>query len=120
MIDLLNADLSLDSPPTYIVPADNLADVYTTATVPTIVDDAVFLEGIELKANRLFGPQPRAETYLCLWEAVVPRISGSLSIAFVNTLKAVAMATKYNFGDSENAPDDDYLPAALPDGESII
>jgi len=85
--------------------------------VPPIKDDAIFLEGIELKANRLFGPQPRAETYLCLWEAVVPRVTCSLSIPFVATLQAVAESVQYNFADLDNAPKKDYQPAALPDGE---
>ena len=85
--------------------------------VPPIEDDAIFVEGIELKANRLFGPQPRAETYLCLWEAVVPRITCSLSIPFVATLQAVATSVQYNFADLDNAPRKKYQPAALPDGE---
>jgi len=85
--------------------------------VPSIEDDAIFVEGIELKANRLFGPQPRAETYLCLWEAVVPRITCSLSIPFVATLQAVADCVQYNFADLDNAPLKKYQPAALPDGE---
>jgi len=115
---LLTTDLSLDAPPTFVVPADNLSDIYASGVVPSLQDDAVFFEGIELKANRLFGPQPRAETYLCLWEAVVPRITGYISVSFANTLKAVLMAVAHNFGDSENAPADDFLPAALPDGKS--
>jgi hypothetical protein len=85
--------------------------------VPPIKDDAIFVEGIELKANRLFGPQPRAETYLCLWEAVVPRITCSLSIPFVATLQAVVESVKYNFADLDNAPHSSYQPAALPDGK---
>lgn len=110
-------DLSLDSPPTFVIPAENLARVYGSGIVPALQDDAIFLEGIELKANRLFGPQPRAETYLCLWEAVIPRVTCTLSTPFVTCLKAVAQAVSYNFDDIENAPDKKYQPAALPDGE---
>jgi hypothetical protein len=115
---LLIIDLSLDSPPTFVVPADDLVKVYTSFVVPTPRDEAVFVEGIELKANRLFGPQPRAETYLCLWEAVVPRITCSLTIPFVATLQAVFSAMAYNYSDIENAPSAIYQPAALPDGTS--
>jgi hypothetical protein len=100
-----------------VVPISDLANIYTSCVVPPIEDDAIFVEGIELKANRLFGPQPRAETYLCLWEAVVPRITCSLSIPFVTTLQAVGSSMSYNFADLDNAPKKDYQPAALPDGE---
>jgi len=85
--------------------------------IPPVENDAIFVEGIELKANRLFGPQPRAETYLCLWEAAIPRITGSLTMSFVVTLQAVANAVSYNFADLDNAPQKKYQPAALPDGE---
>lgn len=84
--------------------------------IPPVENDAIFVEGIELKANRLFGPQPRAETYLCLWEAAVPRITCSLTMPFVVTLQAVANAVSYNFADLDNAPQKKYQPAALPDG----
>jgi hypothetical protein len=73
-----------------------------------------------LKANRLFGPQPRAETYLCLWEAVVPRITCCLSVPFVSTLQSVLAAVAYNFTDPDNAPAAIYQPAALPDGECSV
>jgi len=116
----LIADLSLDSPPTFVIPVEDLIGVYTACTVPPIQDDAIFLEGIELKANRLFGPQPRAETYLCLWEAVIPRITCSLSIPFIVTLQAVVSAVAYNFNDLDNAPAAIYQPAALPDGMSFM
>jgi hypothetical protein len=116
---MLTVDLSLDSPPTSVIPVDDLISVYTACTPPPIQDDAIFLEGIELKANRLFGPQPRAETYLCLWEAVVPRITCSLSIPFIITLQAVLSAVAYNFNDVDNAPAAIYQPPALPDGMSF-
>lgn len=111
-------DLSLDSPPTYVLPVDDLPAVYETCSIPPIKSDVVFLEGIELKANRLFGPQPLAETYLCLWEAVVPRISGFLTVPFVFKLQSVLTAVAYGFADVENAPAFGYEVEALPDGES--
>ncbi|ORY27357.1 hypothetical protein BCR39DRAFT_589249 [Naematelia encephala] len=109
-------ELSLDATPTYIVTTDDLAATYATTKCPALaVHEAIFLEGIELKANRLFGPQPRATTYLCLWECVLPRISAFLTPSFASTLQASIKALMYNFEDDDNAPASIYTQKSPPD-----
>ena len=79
--------------------------------------DMLFL-GIELKAYRLFGPQPRATTYLCLWECTIPRVSAFLSPALALTLRSSMAAVIYNFDDIDNAPASIYVQNEPPDGET--
>lgn len=85
--------------------------------IPQITDELIYIEGIEVKANRLFGPQPRAETYLCLWEALIPRLTCFTTPRFTAILQDVVAAVGYNFSDVDNAPAGIYQVAALPDGE---
>ena len=72
--------------------------------------------GIQLKANRLFGPQPYATTYLCLWECVIPRVTAFLSPQLASSLKASVAAVLYNFDDVDNAPAAIFIPKTPPDG----
>lgn len=109
-------ELSLDAMPTYIVEVEDLERAYQLGVAPPIkTKESIFVEGIELRANRLFGPQPRATTYLCLWEFVSPRITAFLSPQLLSTIKAAVSAVAYNFTDVENAPADFYMPKTPPD-----
>ncbi|WVQ79015.1 hypothetical protein IAT38_001107 [Cryptococcus sp. DSM 104549] len=109
-------ELSLDLTPTYVIAVADFADSYQKGVAPLLSsDEAIFIEGLELKANRLFGPQPRATTYLCLWEAVLPKISAFLNPAFVATLQAAGRAVVYTFSDPDNAPDKIYSLKSPPD-----
>lgn len=117
---VLTLDLSLDSPPTHILPVEDLPALYESMILPQVMEDFIYIEGIEVKANRLFGPQPRAETYLCLWEALVPRLTSFTSSRFAASLQDVVAAVGYNFSDVDNAPASIYQVPALPDGESSL
>ncbi|KAK8844716.1 hypothetical protein IAR55_006566 [Kwoniella newhampshirensis] len=109
-------ELSLESPPTYVAASDDLDRSYKLGAAPLAPsEDAIFIEGIELKANRLFGPQPHATTYLCLWEATIPRISAFLNPVLLSTLGAVGKAVGYTFEDPDNAPASIFVPKSPPD-----
>jgi hypothetical protein len=71
--------------------------------------------GIDITANRLFGPQPEVATYLCIWEILLGEISGRLSISSVVGILAAARAFRINFADDFNAPSTDFAPPPLPD-----
>ncbi|KAL7425079.1 Macrophage colony-stimulating factor 1 receptor [Cryptotrichosporon argae] len=107
-------ELALDSPPTFIAPAPELQRCYDTVTVP-LGHDAVYIEGIDLKASRLFGPQPQGTTYFCLWELSIPRLSAFVSPAFSTAFLSVIRALIYNFDDVENAPSSIYQQKTPPD-----
>ncbi|ODN76792.1 hypothetical protein L202_05394 [Cryptococcus amylolentus CBS 6039] len=109
-------ELALNATPTYIVAAPSLIDIYRKGSAPLLADDqVVFLEGMELKAIRLFGPQPRATTYLCLWEANITSVTAFLTGDFISTLQAVGSAVGYTFSDPENSPDQNYQLKTPPD-----
>ncbi|WVQ94212.1 hypothetical protein IAU59_001290 [Kwoniella sp. CBS 9459] len=109
-------ELSLDAPPTYVIASSNFDKAYRTGYAPSFGGkDAIFIEGIELKANRLFGPAPHATTYLCLWEATIPKVSAFLSPDLISTLQAVVGAVAYTFQDPDNGPADIYVPKVSPD-----
>lgn len=111
-------ELSLNATPTYIAAAPQLLAVYERGTAPEVSgEEAVFIEGVELKASRLFGPKPRATTYLCLWEANIPKISAFLTPSLLATLQAVGRSVEYTFSDPDNAPDQNYQLKTLPDGK---
>lgn len=73
------------------------------------------LQGIDITANRLFGPQPEVATYLCIWEILLGEISGQLSIASVVGIMAAVRAFRINFADDFNAPSTDFAPPLMPD-----
>lgn len=111
-------ELSLDLPPTYIVATPSISSAYEVCIAPPPSStESVFIEGIIVKANRLFGPQPHGTTYLCLWEVELPKVSAFLTPAFLSTVRSSVTAVAFNFSDKENAPTDIYIPATPPDGE---
>lgn len=111
-------ELSLDVPPTYVISMPNINAVFKSCRSPPPSSVAcLFIEGITVKANRLFGPQPEGTTYLCLWEAIIPKLSAFLTPAFLATVQQSVRAVAYNFSDVENAPTEIYIPATPPDGE---
>ncbi|WWC90151.1 uncharacterized protein L201_005084 [Kwoniella dendrophila CBS 6074] len=114
-------ELSLDATPTYVVASSDLDSIYAKGSCPSITEnDIIFIEGIEVKANRLFGPQPHANTYLCLWEVSLPKISAFLSPDLISVLQATGRSFGYTFPDVENGPSEIYVPKAFPDGNHAI
>ncbi|WWD06286.1 hypothetical protein V865_004376 [Kwoniella europaea PYCC6329] len=115
-------ELSLDAPPTYVTASPDLDGVFAIGGCPSITEtDIIFIEGIEVKANRLFGPQPQATTYLCLWEIVIPKVSAFVSPELVSILQAAGRSVGYTFSDPENGPSEIYVPKSAPDaGDNAI
>ncbi|KIR39832.1 hypothetical protein I307_02554 [Cryptococcus deuterogattii 99/473] len=114
-------ELSLNATPTYIAAAPQLMAVYERGSAPAVSgDETIFIEGIELKASRLFGPKPRATTYLCLWEANIPKLSAFLTPGLMTTLQAVGRSIEYTFSDPDNAPDQNYQLKTPPDDSNAI
>jgi hypothetical protein len=113
-------DMTLDVAPTYAIACPSIASSYKEVAAPLArSQDVVFVEGIFIKANRLFGPQPRATTYFCLWELSFMRISAFLSPEFKTTLAAVGAAVGYNYSDYDNAPASIYIAKTPPDATFV-
>lgn len=71
--------------------------------------------GLDITAHRLFGPQPRTATYVCIWEISLGAVKLLLSASGGRVLVAAGNAFRLNFADLPNAPAADYLPAVDPD-----
>jgi hypothetical protein len=71
--------------------------------------------GIEIIGHRLFGPQPRTSTYLCLWEVQVGAITGALTPSLTSALEASSRSLRLNFADVANAPSSDFQLTLDPD-----
>jgi hypothetical protein len=72
--------------------------------------------GLDITANRLFGPQPRTATYVCIWEIRVGAVKLLLSAFSGRVFVAAGNAFRLNHADLPNAPATEYLPAIDPDG----
>ncbi|KAI3619034.1 fermentation associated protein [Moniliophthora roreri] len=73
------------------------------------------LDGIDITANRLFGPAPRNLTYVCIWEIVLGRFKACLNASDALVLASAGNAFRVNFADILNAPAADYIPPLYPD-----
>ena len=79
----------------------------------SLADAAV---GIDILADRLFGPQPLAATYVCFWELNFGAMKGLLSAPQGRTLQSAIDAFTMNFKDPINAPAAEFALPLDPDG----
>ncbi|EJD45633.1 hypothetical protein AURDEDRAFT_165486 [Auricularia subglabra TFB-10046 SS5] len=71
--------------------------------------------GIYVTGNRLFGPNPRNATYLCLWEIQVGAIKSALSIHDAMIISSAVNSFRTNYSDVVNSPAAEYAIASDPD-----
>lgn len=69
----------------------------------------LYVDGIEIYGNRLFGLPPTEPTYLCNWDFAVGAITGETSAEFLTQLAFGFNALAFSVDDDENA-----LPAVIP------
>ncbi|KAG9105379.1 hypothetical protein FRC07_009328 [Ceratobasidium sp. 392] len=109
-------EMSLNVSPIALVALEDLVMVLNHGRVgESKLKDRLTLQGLDIVANRLFGPEPEVATYLCLWEILPAEISGALSVASVVGLQAAIRAFNINFADDFNAPSTDFTPPTSPD-----
>lgn len=72
--------------------------------------------GVDILANRLFGPQPLAAAYVCFWEINVGSVKGVFSAPHVRTLRSALDAFAVNYKDPMNAPAAEFALPAASDG----
>lgn len=72
--------------------------------------------GVDILANRLFGPQPLAATYVCFWEIDVGSVKGVFSASHVRTLRSALDAFSMNYKDPMNAPAAEFALPMAPNG----
>ncbi|KAF9475774.1 hypothetical protein BDN70DRAFT_996181 [Pholiota conissans] len=72
--------------------------------------EILMIDGIDITANRLFGPQPRTATYICIWEIAIGKVKASLTAQEAQILVAAANSFIINFVDLLNAPAEEFMP----------
>ncbi|KAF8973209.1 hypothetical protein BDZ97DRAFT_665381 [Flammula alnicola] len=77
----------------------------------TAHSEVFIIDGIDITANRLFGPQPRTATYVCIWEIAVGHVKASMSANEAKLLAAAGNFFRLNFVDLVNAPAEEFLPS---------
>ncbi|KAJ7703124.1 hypothetical protein B0H17DRAFT_922585 [Mycena rosella] len=71
--------------------------------------EIVVIDGIDITANRLFGPLPRTVTYVCIWEISIGPVKAALSARDATILSSAGNAFSLNFLDASNAPASEHL-----------
>ncbi|KAI9507443.1 hypothetical protein F5148DRAFT_1205043 [Russula earlei] len=73
------------------------------------------IEGVDILADRLFGPQPLAAAYVCFWEVNFGSVKGVLSASLGQTLQSALDAFNTNYKDPMNAPASEFALPLAPD-----
>jgi hypothetical protein len=63
----------------------------------------LFIDGVNVTGNRLFGLPPTEPTYLCNWDFAVGSVTGECTTEFFGRLASGARAFVFSFDDDENA-----------------
>ncbi|KAI0300988.1 hypothetical protein B0F90DRAFT_1720731 [Multifurca ochricompacta] len=77
--------------------------------------EVFLIEGIDILADRLFGPQPHALAYVCFWEISLGSMKGLLSASHSRTLQSALNAFIINYKDPMNAPAAEFALPLDPD-----
>ncbi|KAG1828967.1 hypothetical protein EV424DRAFT_1507935 [Suillus variegatus] len=78
-------------------------------------EDSFLIDGLNITANRLFGPQPRTRTYVCVWEIAVGPVKALLTSHDARIMLASMDAVRLNYTDLANAPATEFGVPADPD-----
>lgn len=72
--------------------------------------------GIDITAHRLFGPQPKTATYVCIWEIALGSVKGSASAQEISLVAGAVDIFKSNYSDRINAPAEEFGAGVELDG----
>ncbi|KAG1839020.1 hypothetical protein DFJ58DRAFT_813100 [Suillus subalutaceus] len=78
-------------------------------------EDSFLIDGLNITANRLFGPQPRTRTYICVWEIAIGPVKALLTSHDARILLASMNAVRLNYTDLANAPATEFGVPVDPD-----
>ncbi|KAI0645908.1 hypothetical protein C8Q79DRAFT_910949 [Trametes meyenii] len=89
--------------------------ILSAATRSTGRRDKIIIGGLDVIANRLFGPRPDTSTYVCIWEIHVGDVKTVLSVHEALLLSSIGSSFGINFSDPLNSPAKEYAIPADPD-----
>ena len=75
----------------------------TTTPLSATSSTQLFVDGVNVTGNRLFGLPPTEPTYLCNWDFAIGTISGECTTDFWSRLASGGRAFAFSFDDDENA-----------------
>ncbi|KAH7314140.1 hypothetical protein BKA65DRAFT_516209 [Rhexocercosporidium sp. MPI-PUGE-AT-0058] len=79
------------------------ADDGTTTPISATSSTQLFIDGINVYGNRLFGLPPTEPTYICNWDFDVGAVKGECTAEFFTRLANGGKAFAFSFDDDENA-----------------
>ena len=75
----------------------------TTTPLSATSNTQLFVDGVNVTGNRLFGLPPTEPTYVCNWDFAVGAVTGECTSDFFTQLLSGARAFVFSFDDDENA-----------------
>ncbi|CAG8971298.1 hypothetical protein HYALB_00001465 [Hymenoscyphus albidus] len=83
--------------------ASGSEDSSTATPISATSSTQLFIDGINVAGNRLFGLPPTEPTYVCNWDFSVGAVSGECTTEFFSRLSSGVRAFGFCFDDDENA-----------------
>ncbi|KAI0368271.1 hypothetical protein BV20DRAFT_969313 [Pilatotrama ljubarskyi] len=77
--------------------------------------EKITIDGLDVVANRLFGPRPATSTYVCIWEIHLGDVKATINAYEARLLSCVGSSFGINFSDPLNAPAKEYAIPSDPD-----
>ncbi|SCV73833.1 BQ2448_6263 [Microbotryum intermedium] len=124
-VDLRNHDyymeMAINADPCRIMNMVNSEAILATCDFASLLEtpDCIHVQGLEIIADRLFGPQPRTATYICIWSINIGAVYGSIPPSLLQALSRAATTVAINFVDNDNALPPDLAIAADPDATFV-
>ncbi|SGY18835.1 BQ5605_C014g07488 [Microbotryum silenes-dioicae] len=124
-VDLRNHDyymeMAVNVDPCRIMNMVNSTAVLATCDFASLLGtpDCIHVQGLEVMADRLFGPQPRTATYICIWSINVGAVYGSIPPSILQALSRAGTTVSINFVDNDNALPPDLTIAVDPDATFV-
>ncbi|KUJ06273.1 uncharacterized protein LY89DRAFT_633199 [Mollisia scopiformis] len=78
-------------------------DEGTATPISATSSTQLYIDGVTIAGNRLFGLPPTEPTYMCNWDFAVGAVTGECTTEFFNRLAGGARAFAFSFDDDENA-----------------
>ncbi|KAG9235805.1 hypothetical protein BJ875DRAFT_494731 [Amylocarpus encephaloides] len=73
------------------------------ATPSNATSAQLFVDGVNITGNRLFGLPPTEPTYICNWDFAVGIVTGECTTEFLSRLASGIRALAFSFDDDENS-----------------
>jgi hypothetical protein len=113
--------MSLNAEPLSGSIVDDFPDISLKSNPPPRYGrESIFVDGLDIIANRLFGPHPKTATYVCIWEIRVGHVKSCLSTPQANVVIAALRSFDSGFDDVLDAPAKEVSLPVDPDSEFLV